>query len=37
MHALSRVALVCVFAEILALGDVQGFCGDDLVECVGCA
>ena len=37
MNTLSGVALVCVFAEILALGDVQGLCGDDLVEGVGCA
>ena len=37
VNALAGVALVCVFAQILALGDVQGFGGDDLVEGVGSA
>lgn len=35
MNALSRIALVGVFAEVFALCDVEGVGGDDLVEGVG--
>lgn len=34
MNALSRVTLVRVFAEVVALGDLESFERDDLVECV---
>jgi hypothetical protein len=35
VNALSRIALVGVFAEVFALCDVEGVGGDDLVEGVG--
>ena len=34
VNALSRVTLVRVFAEVVALGDLESFERDDLVECV---
>jgi hypothetical protein len=37
VNALARITLVCVLSEVLALGDVQGGGGDDLVERVWCA
>jgi hypothetical protein len=35
VNALSRIALVGVFAEVLALCDVESVGGDNLVEGVG--
>jgi hypothetical protein len=37
VHALARIAFICVLAEILALSDVERVGGDDLVERVGAA
>ena len=34
VNALSRVTLVRVFAEVVALGDLESFERDELVECV---